>query len=158
VLDQPHHRPVEQRPRTLVGHPDPAGDERPQLQLDRVELADAQQVPNLPGVIPLGLLPIRVLIQAGCFHAAELLGNELSHHRRDLPRLGQERAEHPDRSPLHRPAQPVVATPLGPRELQRGLIQAEKLLKLLRSRIADEPTVARYLILRKILYRHAARS
>jgi len=102
-------------------------------------------------VVPLRLLPVRVLLQSRRIHAAELLGHELGDHIRNLRRMEQEHPEHPHRAPLHRSSKAVVAPPLRSSELQRGFVQEEELLQLLGRRVAGEPAVAGYLLFREIL-------
>lgn len=72
----------------------------------------------------------------------ELFGDERHHRRRHRDRVVQrERAEHPHRPPLHRPAQPRRVPALGRRGLPSTRVEAEELLQLARTGLGGEPAV-----------------
>jgi hypothetical protein len=156
LFDQPQHRPIEQLPPGVTRLADPGGDEVRRLGLGVTELPIPQQRPDLRRVIVGGLPPVAVLLHRRPVLDAELFGDVPDHHLRYLDRagVGQERAEHPHRSPLDRPAEPVLQATPGSRLRQRGLIQEEELLQLLRRRVRHEPAIPAHLLHRQPLMRH----
>lgn len=82
-------------------------------------------------------------LKAGVREHVELMGDELDDHVGDRNRIiGQKRAEHPDRAPLHGPAQPVVRAALRRRQLAGGGVHPEEPLQIGGRRVVNEPPVA----------------
>lgn len=102
-----------------------ANTRRARREVERRSAIPARQTPTLPpsppasGDGPVNGEPVRPFEVIEI--ATDLLGREPDHLGRNLQRgIGQERAEHPDRAPLHRPAQLRGRPPL-PRDHRKGL-------------------------------------
>lgn len=106
VFEQVEHGPVEQRLGAFLARPDPGREVGAQVLLPGGELAVAEGVADLPGVLVGGLGPGAVLLQAARVDV-ELVGDE-GHRAFGRPGgvVGLEHPEHAYRAPLHGPPQP----------------------------------------------------
>jgi hypothetical protein len=98
--------------------------------------------------------PLGVVLDTRRVVDPQLPGGVIDDHPRHVDGVLQERPQHPDRPPLDHPAEPVVASALGPRDLQRGRVQEEEPLQLLWRRIRHERPVSPDLLIRQELNSH----
>ena len=108
-VDQASGREVKQHTRALCGRPRARVKPDPEFSLRAAlgEVAVAVDTLDLPGVLAMGLLAPRVAREIARVDG-ELPGDRLRDDRRDVRRMGEERAEKPDRRELDREPEPVV--------------------------------------------------
>jgi hypothetical protein len=154
VFEQVEHGPVEQRLGSFLAGPHPGREIGAQVLLPSGELAVAEGVTDLPGVLVGGLSPGAVLLQAARVDV-ELVGDE-GHRAFGDPGgvVGLEDPEHAHGAPLHGPPQPGGRGAFARGQLQGVGGKAEELFQVARRQLGGEAAVAGDLVFGEVLMRH----